>query len=115
MSYLEMRLVPPKDFVVEIESPVVSEIEQSSIFENSIRRSRFYTSPSLPRVWFEPILVRRGMSVREISDRSEFFDALNAERQTDILILVFFITMLFLFILTFTLLFSGVIPFCNTY
>ena len=53
------------------------------------------------------------MSAREISDRSEFFDALNAERRTDILIIVFFVTVLFLFILTFTLLFSGVIPFCN--
>ena len=114
MSYLEMRPVPPKDCVVEVESPGEPEAGKGAIFENSVRRSRFYENPSLPRVWFEPVLVRRHMTEREVADRSQFFDALQAERRTDVILISFFVVVLILFILFFILLFSGVIPFCNT-
>ena len=114
MSYLEMRPVPPKDFVVQVGSPRLSENGKGALLENSIQRSRFYTNPSLPRVWFEPVLVRRHMSAREVADRSQFFDVLEAERRTDVILISFFVIVLILFILFFMLLFSGVIPFCNT-
>ena len=122
MSYLDMRPVPPRDFVVEVESPrslSASELGTSEVgrefgHDRSIRHSRFYSSPSLPHVWFEPVLVRRQMTPREIANRSQFFDTLRAERRTDIILISFFIFILFMFFLFFVLLFSGAIPFCNT-
>ena len=74
----------------------------------------FYTNPSLPRVWFEPVLVRRQMSAREVAKRSQFVDALEAERQTNVILITVFVSVLILCILFFIPLFSGVIQFCNT-
>ena len=77
MSYLDMRPVPPRDFVVEFEplrSSSAAEFGSNEVgqeFESGglMRRSQFYSNPSLPHVWFEPVLVRRQMTAQEIAEK----------------------------------------------
>ena len=106
MSYLDMRPVPLRDFVVEFESLRSSsaaefgsnEVGQEFEPRGLMRRSQFYSSPLLPHVWFEPVLVRRQMTAQEIADRRPFFDALMAERRTDTILISFLVFVLFFLI-----------------
>ena len=70
MLYLEMHLVMAKDFFIQVQSSRSSENGEGALLENSIQQAHFYTNPSLPRVRFEHVSVRKQMLEREVAKRS---------------------------------------------
>ena len=74
MSYLEMHGIVPETSVVDLsflQPPMVSSGFHDNVGQPSVYRTWFYDHPSLPRVWFEPVLIRRPMTVQELATRRE--------------------------------------------
>ena len=121
MSYLDMRPVPLRDFVVEFESLRSSsaaefgsnEVGQEFEPRGLMRRSQFYSSPLLPHVWFEPVITRCSLTVQEFSERGELFRSLERGRHLDAIMLTIIVIVLIVFLSFFVLLLTGIIPYCN--
>ena len=133
MSYLEMRAVRPicvideterggSDCMVDLTSlrpPQIHEVNHSRSGQSLRRGSEIspscpVESQSSPRVWIKRVRVRRPMTPSEIAENHELYASIDADRRRHIMDLVILTaTFLFLYGVFLTLLFTGVIPFCN--